>query len=221
MDFKRITILCGHYGSGKTNVAINFAKELKKTYDNVAIADLDIVNPYFRTKDSEAELREEGIRLICSEFAGSNVDLPALPQEIYSLTDDRRIHGILDVGGDERGALALGRLVPALKEENDFDMFMVINCYRPLTPDPESTWEVLKEIEGACGLKFSGIINNSNLAVETTPETVRASYGYAEAFSKLSGLPIVATTVDEKIYDQMRGEDVIPLHLQVKPFKYI
>ena len=77
MNYKRITLLCGHYGSGKTNVALNMAYELKERYGNVAIADLDIVNPYFRTKDSAKELEEKGIKLIASEYAGTNVDIPA------------------------------------------------------------------------------------------------------------------------------------------------
>ena len=220
MNYKRITILCGHYGSGKTNVAINIAEDIKKTHDNVVIADMDIVNPYFRTKDSEDELKAKGIKLICSPYAGSNVDLPSLPQEIYSITDDRSITAVLDVGGDERGALALGRLAPAIREENDYDMYMVINCYRPLTPDAGSTLEVMHEIEDACGLKFTGIINNSNLAEMTTAETVRQSYGYAEEFANLSGLKIVATTVDEKVFDELKNDsDIIKIHLQKKPFE--
>ena len=77
---KRLTILCGHYGSGKTNVAVNIATELKKSCDTVTVADLDIVNPYFRTKDSESFFAEQGIRLICSPYANSNVDIPALPR---------------------------------------------------------------------------------------------------------------------------------------------
>ena len=80
MKFKRLTLLCGHYGSGKTNVAVNFAFDLKKQYNSVAIADLDIVNPYFRTKDSAKELEKAGIELICSEYAGTNIDIPAMPQ---------------------------------------------------------------------------------------------------------------------------------------------
>ena len=88
MKFKKITILSGHYGSGKTNIAVNFALELKKQADKVAIADIDIVNPYFRTKDSEELFNKNNIRLICSPYANSNVDIPALPQEMYSVVDD-------------------------------------------------------------------------------------------------------------------------------------
>ena len=137
MKHKRITILCGHYGSGKTNIAVNMALELKKTNERVSIADLDIVNPYFRTKDSKVELEAAGIKLICSEYAGTNVDIPALPPEMYSLTDDKSTPAILDIGGDDRGARALGRLAPSILEENDYEILAVINKFRPLTPDAE------------------------------------------------------------------------------------
>ena len=126
MEYKRITLLCGHYGSGKTNVAVNMAFDLKNQYENVAIADLDIVNPYFRSKDSSQEFTEKGIRLICSEYANTNVDIPALPPDMYALTDDKTIKAVIDVGGDDRGALALGRISPKLVEEGDYEMLMVI-----------------------------------------------------------------------------------------------
>lgn len=219
MEHKRISIFCGHYGSGKTNAAICFAEELKKTCENVVIADLDIVNPYYRTSDSKKELEEKGIRLICSPYAGSNVDLPALPQEIYAITDDQRIQAVLDVGGDERGALALGRLAPAILQENDYDMLMVINMYRPLTPDADSVLEVKAEIENACGIPFTAIINNSNLGPETTPDDVRASFAYADRISEKTSLPIAATTVYPPIYEAMKGEGVTCIHLQKKPFE--
>ena len=118
-ELKRLTLLCGHYGSGKTNIAVNIAAELKKQGGNVAIADLDIVNPYFRAKDSVEEFKKLGIRLICSEYANTNLDIPALPQEMYAVTDDRTLKVVLDIGGDDRGALVLGRLAPAITAEND------------------------------------------------------------------------------------------------------
>lgn len=99
MDFKRIVLLSGHYGSGKTNIAVNLAMRLRAQYEKVVIADIDIVNPYFRTRDSQAELEAAGIRVISSEFASSNVDLPALPQEVYAITDDKSLRAVVDVGG--------------------------------------------------------------------------------------------------------------------------
>ena len=213
---KRLTILCGHYGSGKTNVAVGIAAELKKSRDSVTVADLDIVNPYFRTKDSAAFFEEQGIRLICSAYANSNVDIPALPQEMYALTDDRSMTAILDIGGDDRGALVLGRLAPKILAEGDYEMLMVINCYRPLTRDAASTLEVMAEIEYAGGIRFTGIINNSNLGEMTTAEDILASRGYAEEISRLSGLPLVMTSVRQDLAPAVEGKmpRVFPLDLQ-------
>ena len=114
---KRITILCGHYGTGKTNVAVNTALTMAKTGDKVTIADLDIVNPYFRTLDSAADFDAAGIRLICSRFANSNVDIPSLPPDLYAITDDKSHRVVVDVGGDDSGAMVLGRLAPAITAE--------------------------------------------------------------------------------------------------------
>lgn len=217
--YKRITLLSGHYGSGKTNIAVNMALDLKKQYENVAIADLDIVNPYFRTKDSAEELQQNGIRLIVSDYANSNLDIPALPDDMYAITDDKKLKTIIDVGGDDRGALALGRIAPQIIKENDYDMLMVINRFRPLTPDAESTLEVMREIELAGGIKFTGLINNSNLGAQTEKEDVLSSVKYANEVSALSGLPVVLTTVEERLYNSLSGEieNLFALKLQKRP----
>ena len=218
MKYKRITILCGHYGSGKTNIAVNTAFELKKQTDNVVVADMDIVNPYFRTKDSKDEFEKAGIKLIASSFAGSNVDLPSLPQEMYSLTDDLSNHCILDIGGDERGALVLGRYSPKIKEENDYEMYFVFNACRPLTPDAQSALEVMREIEWAGKIAVTGIINNSNIGEETTPQTVLCSVDKAEEPRRLAGIPVVMTSVHSRIYPALENkiENIFPLKLQTK-----
>lgn len=218
MIYKRITLLCGHYGSGKTNVALNMAYNLKNQKSKVAIADLDIVNPYFRTKDSAKELEQKGITLISSEYAGTNVDIPAMPQQMYMLTDNKEISAVIDVGGDDRGALALGRIAPMVIEENDYEMLFVINCYRPLTRDAKSTLEVMAEIETAAKMKFTAIVNNSNLGNETTVEDVLDSVDYANEVSALTGLPIKCTTVSENIYNDIKEKlsNVFPLKLQSK-----
>ena len=220
MEHKRLTILCGHYGSGKTNVAVNLAFKLREQHDRVTVADLDIVNPYFRTKDSMREFDERDIRLICSPYANSNVDIPALPQELYSVTDDKGQTVVLDIGGDDRGALALGRLAPQIKDEGNYAMLMVINRYRPLTPDVPSTLEVMREIETACGIPFTGLVNNSNLGEETTADDVLSSMAYADAVALATGLPLVMTTVKDTLYDALKEQidDLFPLRLQDKPF---
>lgn len=217
---KRITLLCGHYGSGKTNVALNLAYELRKKEQNVAIADLDIVNPYFRTKDSSDILNDKGIRLICSEYANSNVDIPALPQDMYVITEDKNLNVIIDVGGDDRGALALGRIKQGIIDENNYDMLMVINCFRPLTRTAQDTIQVMQEIETACGIKFTGLVNNSNLGAETSADDVLASEEYAKEISKLTNLDIVLTTFDASLLDELKQkvQNPFPLILQEKIF---
>ncbi len=219
MAEKRITLFAGHYGSGKTNIAVNYALALKRRRDLVCLADLDIVNPYYRAKDSAKELEEAGIRVISSFFANSNVDLPALPQDIYAITDDRRYTCVLDVGGDDRGALALGRLVPAILEENDCEMLLVVNRFRPLTRDAASVLEVVREIEAACRLPFTGIVNNSNLGAETTAEDVLGSLPFAEETAKLCGIPVKMTAVEESLLPALAGKipDLFPMKLQKRP----
>ena len=218
MIYKRVTLLCGHYGSGKTNVAVNMAYDQKAKYDRVAIADLDIVNPYFRTKDSAEDFKAQGIELICSEYAGSNVDIPALPQQIYSICDQKDKQVIIDVGGDDRGAYALGRISPSILEENNYEMLFVINCFRPLTRDAESTIEVMREIEDAAKIKFTAIVNNSNLGEETKREDVLKSLAYAEEISQKTGLPIKCTSVYNRLYDDLKNEipNLFSLKLQDK-----
>ena len=220
MDHKRLTLFAGHYGSGKTNIAVNYALQLAGEGKSVSIADLDIVNPYFRTADSAKELKDAGVRLITPQFANSNVDLPALPAEAYRLLTDRQSYGIMDIGGDDRGAYALGRYVPAIQEENNYRMVFVANCYRPLTRTPEEALEVMREIEAACHLRFTDIVNNSNLGSETDADTVLDSLEYIAKLSEISGLPVFLHTVKADIAPHLSGKlsDVMPLTLQEKYF---
>jgi MinD-like ATPase involved in chromosome partitioning or flagellar assembly len=213
-----VTLFAGHYGSGKTNVAVSYAIMLKKQGLDVAIADLDIVNPYFRTKDSAEELKADGITLISSEFAGSNVDLPALPAEIYSLVDIHDRYAIFDVGGDDRGATALGRYADAIKAENDYELLLVINRFRPLSKTPELAIGIMHEIEATANMKFTGIVNDSNLGPETTAEEVLNSVPFAEEVSRLAGIPVRFTTVTENIYQEVKGkiDNLMVIHLQKK-----
>ena len=220
MKHKRLTLFAGHYGSGKTNIAVNYALLLAGEGKKVCIADLDIVNPYFRTKDSQKELEAAGIDLISPQYANSNVDLPALPAASYRLVQDKASYGIMDIGGDDRGAYALGRFVPSILEENNYRMIFVANACRPLTRTAEDALEVMREIEAACGLKFTDLINNTNLGSETTAETVIGAASYMEELSRLSGLPVFATTATYEVAAELTGklDNVIPLKLQEKYF---
>ena len=216
MRTKRVTLLAGHYGSGKTNIAVNMAMMQKKAGYNVALADLDIVNPYYRSKDSEEDLKAMGIELICSPFANSNVDVPALPQELYRIVDEIQTNMVVDIGGDDRGAYALGRFAQRLKDENDYEMILVINKYRPLTVDEKDAIEIMHEIEEAGHLKFTAIVNNSNLGKETTAQDVLDSIPYAEKMAKETGLPLLLTTVRNDLLPELEGkiENLMGMTLQ-------
>lgn len=220
MEHKRLTLFAGHYGSGKTNIAVNYALLLAKEQKRVCIADLDIVNPYFRTKDSAQLLEAAGVDLISPQFANSNVDLPALPAESYRLVRDKSIYGIMDIGGDDRGAYALGRFVPDIVAEGDYRMVFVANCCRPLTRTPEDALEIMREIENACGLRFTCIVNNSNLGEMTDPQVLTDSLPFIEKLCELSGLPLWMHTVEEKIKNQLpeMTAPVLGMTLQEKYF---
>ena len=216
MELKRITLFAGHYGSGKTNIAVNYAIKIKEAGNNVKLADLDIVNPYYRAKDSEDLLEKKGIELISSRYANSNVDFPAIPPQMYSVVDDKETHFVMDIGGDDRGALALGRYAPEILKEGNYEMYFVINKFRPLTPDAESTVEVMREVESAGGIAFTAIVNNSNLGNETTAEDVLSSVSYAEEISRLTGIPVKMTAVKNELFNELSGkiENLLPLNLQ-------
>lgn len=220
MERKRVTLFAGHYGSGKTNIAVNYAFYLRSLGLEVSVADLDIVNPYFRTKDSEAELNAAGIPLISSAFANSNVDLPALPQELYSLVEQKNRYAVMDIGGDDRGALALGRYTPFILEENDYEMIFVANFYRPLTQTPEDALAVMREIEQTCGIGFTAIVNNSNIGRETSPHDVIKTVPLALELEKLSGVPVTLTTAENNVALDLseKLDNVFPMTLQKRYF---
>lgn len=216
---KRVNLFMGHYGSGKTNIAVNYALHLKGQGKAVKIADLDIVNPYFRTKDSAQLLKTAGIPLISPTFANTNVDLPALPAETYSLFQNNAFYAVMDIGGDDRGAYALGRYRDYILEENDYEAFFVANFYRPLTTTAAEALEVMAEIEAACKIKFTAIINNSNLGEATTPEDIEKTDIKARELCSLSGLPLKFTSAVESIAEQVNLDNVFPLKLQDKYFQ--
>lgn len=217
---KRLTLFAGHYGSGKTNIAVNYAMMLKKQGYDVIVADLDIVNPYFRTKDSEKELGAMGIELISSKFANSNLDIPSLPQEMYRTVQDKSKYAVMDIGGDDAGAVALGRFAPFIKEEDNYDMVFVVNFFRPLSRSADEAYEIMKEIEAASKLKFTSIINNSNLGELTTAGDVLSTVAEAERLSQLCGLPVKMTSVKESLFNELndKTKNLFCLALQNKIF---
>lgn len=193
VDMKQITIITGHYGSGKTNICVNLALSLVPKNKKISVIDLDTVNPYFRTADFKNLFNNNNIELISSIYANSNLDTPAITFGIESIIKEGG-YLLIDVGGDDTGAFALGQFSKMLSNyTNSLDMFYVINTYRYMTQTPIDALQLMKDIEFASRLKHTGIINNSNLANETTIDIVEKSKPFAEELSKISGLPIVKT----------------------------
>lgn len=216
--FKRINIICGHYGSGKTNLALNIALDLKASGETVTLVDLDIVNPYFRSADYSDILIKSGIKVISPATAGTTVDAPALTAEIYSIFGNTDGYVIMDVGGDDVGASALGRFSKLITAERDYQMLYVINKFRKLISTPEEALELLREIEGASRLKATGIVNNSHLSHMTTVQDILLSMDYAKETAELTSLPLVMTTAPKPVAVELAGkiENLYPVDVIVK-----
>lgn len=196
--FKSNIVICGHFGCGKTNVAVGMALDAVRCGRHCGIADLDIVNPYFRTADSEPLLRSSGIDCFIPRFANTNVDIPSLGGEISSVfakqETDPSYTAVFDVGGDN-GAVVLGRYRDRLL--TDYTMILVVNRFRPLTALPADAAEGLREIERCCGLRASYLINNSNLGRQTSYKDIVSSFSYADEISDLTELPLLCTTLHD------------------------
>ena len=212
---KKITIITGHYGSGKTNFAVNLALKLAKQQEKVTIVDFDIVNPYFRTADFKELFAEKGVTLAASMYANTSLDIPAISFDLERMAYEPG-YLIIDVGGDDAGAIGLGRYADALSAyQEQMDMLYVINCYRYLTEDPEETLSLMREIEQVSRMHHTGIINNANLGTETTAEHVLHSMDYAVRVAKEAGLPLAGTAYRSDL--QVDVPDGIPVEVYVKP----
>ncbi len=215
---KRINIICGHYGSGKTNLALNFAMDLKSRGERVTLVDLDIVNPYFRSSDYTEMLETGGIKVISPASAGTTLDAPALTAEIFSVFDSIQGNIIIDAGGDDVGAYALGRFSNRIAARGEYQMLYVINKFRKLISTPQEAVDLLREVESASSLKATGIVNNSHLCDLTTAQDILSSVFYAEQTALLSGLPLAMTSVPQHLRQELAGkiENLYPVDIIVK-----
>ncbi len=191
----RVTIFCGGYGSGKSEIAVNYALAMSRYKQNIAIADLDVVNPYFRSREARAVLEQHGIEVISPSGKLSTADLPALPADIYRVLRSQSIYAMIDVGGDEVGARALGRFAEHVSEDNK--MFLVVNPARPFQNSAQNIYALAQKIMDTAKLKINGIINNTNLIYETTNQFIEDAYPIVEETARLLEVPIVFTTVDK------------------------
>ena len=192
----RITVICGHYGCGKTNLTLNLALEAAEKGEKVTVADLDIVNPYFRSSEYGGLLEEHGVKLIAPVFAGTTLDTPTLPPELYSIFEPESGRVFIDAGGDDAGVTALGGLHTLLNEAG-YEMLYVINRYRVLSQTPEEAAELLHEIQTASRLKATALVNNSHLGVETKLDTLTSALDFAEKTSQVTGLPLLYSTAPD------------------------
>ena len=196
----RLTIIIGAYGSGKSEIAVNMSLAQRKALPDkkLLIADLDIVNPFYRSSDCASALEAEGIRLVTPMYAGSNVDAPVLPPDMYVIFDDESYQGIFDIGGEDMGALVLGSLKKRI-ENTDAVIYMAVNTLRPFTSDAEQIAIMTNELAAAAGFKIDGYLNNTNLLEETTSDMLVEGEAKILEASKITGIPLVANCVMEDI----------------------
>ena len=197
---KKIIIVSGHYGSGKTNIAVNLALDLRREADKsdkgikVALVDLDVVNPFFRSADSRDELERLGVKCIAPPFANTNSDMPAIPPEIYSLfSGSEDMRAVIDVGGDAAGAVVLGMFADKIKGY-DHEMIYVVNKYRPQIAEVDAAAGMALFIEEKSRLKITSVINNSNIGEFTTERDISATFDYARQISEKLNVPCLAHT---------------------------
>lgn len=185
-----LKIVTGHYGSGKTEFAVSLAMKMAREGKKVALADLDIVNPYFRSRERAQEMEAQGIRVISSSLGhNTTLDLPAVSAEIRGPIQDLSYNVILDVGGDSVGARVLVNFIDDIKKR-DYEMYLTINAYRPDTKTADDVIRHIDAIEFVSKLKITGLINNTHLLRETTAEDVLTGYELTKAVSDKTGLPI-------------------------------
>ncbi len=199
----RLTIIVGHYGSGKTEFAVNYAMKMQDLYGDVAIADLDIVNPYFRTREIAERLENKGIRVISSVIGNKDslsISAPALSPELNGLFQTEKYFGIIDVGGNPVGATALARFAHYLVEQ-DYNMYMVVNANRPETQSADEVIAFWEGIEDKSNLKINGIINNTHMIRQTALEDVRRGDRLAKAVSARTGIPVIYTSYIEEMVE--------------------
>ncbi len=209
---KRINIFCGHYGSGKSEISVNAAVSIKGEEQDVLLADMDIVNPFFRSVDAKNALEARGIKVVAPLFANTNVDVPALVPEISVALKGKSRHVILDVGGDEDGARVLGRYHLDIPNE-EYDMFFVFNRARPMTRDLKSTLKYIREIEAASRLKVTQLIHNTHYLEETTLEDVLYGVELAREIGRELNVPLAATCVMEGLAGQLTEQLDHPIYV--------
>lgn len=213
----RISIITGHYGTGKTELAVNLALSLAGEGTPVMLADLDIVNPYFRSRERKPLLEAAGVRVICSSQACSDADVPALPAELLTILENRQVRGVLDIGGDAVGARVLARFQPKILQE-DYQLICVLNANRPEVRSPKDAVSYLRSIEATTGLTCTGLVNNTHLCGETTEAEIRKGAALAGEVAALTDIPVLCHVVEERFAPNLSDlrEPVFPITIKMK-----
>lgn len=215
LEDKRIRIIIGHYGSGKSEFSVNYAVKLAELGRKVALADLDVVNMYFRSREKTKEMEELGVKVIASQINTPAIEVPSISAEVYAPLQDKSYDLVLDVGGDQVGARALGRYVDYFKE-GEYDMFFVLNANRPETQSVDKVREYMTKIQDVSRAKITGIINNTHLLKATTVEDVLRGQKLAMEVQDKTGIPLKYISVLESIVPELPKDlegEILPLKL--------
>lgn len=240
----RITVISGHYGSGKSELAVNYALHLANRFysdnkpenyknqnsdgesNSIMLFDLDIVNPYFRSRECKDLLENEGIHVVSSAEEFKDVDLPYMPPELTGAFQNKNIIGVLDIGGDPSGARVLARYhdeIKGLIDKGEADFWCVINANRPMTKAKEEIWKYIRDIRDTAGLQITGLVNNTHYFSETTPEDIYRGAELTEEVSHISGIPVVLNMVPEKLIGELNSDfkekysgRIFPIHIYLK-----
>lgn len=209
----RLTIVTGHYGVGKTEFSVNLALQLAQAGQQTMLADLDTVNPYFRSRERRKELQSAGVQLIATSQACVDADVPSLPPQLLSVLQHPTARGVLDIGGDPVGARVLARYAPQISMQ-DHQMVFVLNANRPEVDTVEKATAYLHAIEQITGLHCTAIVNNTHLCHLTTSQTVEDGAVLAQALSQATGLPLLCHVASKTLEPQV--SPVFPIEIQMK-----
>lgn len=213
----RVVIICGHYGTGKTEFAVNYVMDLAREGQNTMLADIDIVNPYFRSRERKLQLKNAGVRVVSSSQECSDADVPSLPAELLTILEDRNYRGVLDVGGDPVGARVLARFQPKIIQE-DYRLLFVLNANRPEVRTVEQAILYLRSIEAVTGLTCGGIVNNTHLCGETTAHEILKGAELARQVSEEAGIPVVCHVAERRLCgeESLSGLQLFPIDIYMK-----
>lgn len=215
----RIRIFTGHFGSGKTEIALNYVMDLAKRGKKVALVDIDIVNPYFCSRNMKDKLEKLGIKLIASSPNLMNAELMVIPSNVYGVFNDKSYEVVMDIGGDDQGSLVLRQYNEYLKQET-YDMYFVVNNNRPFTSNKEQTIEYLKSIERASGLIVTHLISNTNLSYETNTEDILKGDKIVSEISQQLEIPYkyiaCRKDLEENVKNRVQTE-VYPIEIYMNP----